>query len=393
MIIDKLEIMNKIPFNRKKNLLLITLVFFVIFILFILMYFFVWRFSETTDDAYVNGHVITINSEVAGTVKNIFVEDTDLVKAGTVLLTLDDNDAILAFNNSQDNLKQVIRKYWQLKASVAELKSLVAAKKTALNKAKDDYNRRSSLVKQNIISKEEFKHVKALVDSAQADLNATIASYDSAKSALGKDDSLENQPNVLTAINQLKKAWLDLQRTKILSPITGQIAKRNVQVGQKLNPGAPLMAIIDMNKLWVDANFKENQTRNIRIGQNVEMEADIYGSKIKYHGKVIGVSAGTGSVFSLLPPQNATGNWIKVTQRIPVRISIDEKDLKKSPLIIGVSMKVKVMLKNSFGKMVNTTQFSRPNVSQNEVQFNFKEVEDLISSIISENKDNNSWVE
>ena len=215
-------------------------------------------------------------------------------------------------------------------------------RKADLARAQADLRRRESLAGTEAVSGEELSHARAAVVQAQAALKAVEAEEVSAQAALGNNIPLRQQPAVQTVISHIKDAWLNLQRTQIRSPISGQIAKRNVQVGQRIAQGTPMMAVVPLSELWVDANFKESQLRKMKIGQPVEMTADLYGSKVVYHGKVMGLSAGTGSAFSLLPAQNATGNWIKVVQRVPVRISLDAKELQQNPLRVGLSMTVKV---------------------------------------------------
>ena len=200
-----------------------------------------------------------------------------------------------------------------------------------------------------------MSHARAAVVQAQAALKAVEAAETSAQAAIGNNIPLRQQPAVQTAVSRIKDAWLNLQRTQIHAPIAGQVAKRNVQVGQRITQGVPLMAVVPLDNLWVDANFKESQLRKMRIGQSVEMVSDLYGSKVVYHGKVMGLSAGTGSAFSLLPAQNATGNWIKVVQRVPVRISLDPRELRANPLRMGLSMTVKVDISESTGKGMAST--------------------------------------
>lgn len=333
--------------RRKRNLTLVTLFFIVLALGFALVYFLVWQHEEKTDDAYVAGHLVQITPQIGGTVRRVAVDDTDIVKKGDVLVVLDDTDFQLEYDRAQNELIQAIRQNKRQTAATSQAKAQVLIRKAELAKAQADLRRRESLEGTDAVSGEELSHARAAVVQAQAALKAVEAEADSAQALLGKNIPLRQQPAVQTAISRIKDAWLNLQRTQIRAPMAGQIAKRNIQVGQRIAPGALLMAVVPLNNLWVEANFKEVQLRKMRIGQPVTMTADLYGSRVVYHGKVMGLSAGTGSAFSLLPPQNATGNWIKVVQRVPVRISLNPQELKANPLRVGLSMSVKVDTANS----------------------------------------------
>ncbi|UOO87691.1 efflux RND transporter periplasmic adaptor subunit [Neisseria arctica] len=336
--------------HRKRNLTLLTLFFIIIGLGFLLIYLLVWQHQEETEDAYVAGHLVQITPQVAGTVRKVAVEDTDIVKKGDVLVILDDSDFQLAYDRAQSELIQAIRQYQQQNAGNAEAQARVLAAKADLAKAQADLRRRESLAGTDAISGEELSHARAAVVQAQTALKAVQAQESSVQAALGKNIPLRQQPAVQTAVSHIKDAWLNLQRTQIRAPTSGQIAKRNIQIGQKTTPGAPMMAVVPLQDLWVDANFKEVQLSKMRIGQPVVMTSDLYGNKVKYRGKIMGLSAGTGSAFSMLPPQNATGNWIKVVQRVPVRISLDPQELQKNPLRVGLSMSVTVDTKNENGQ-------------------------------------------
>lgn len=328
--------------HRKRNLVIVTLLFLITAAVVALAYFLFWQYEEETEDAYVAGHLVMITPQVNGTVRKVMYDDTDVVKKGDVLVALDDSDFQLAYDRAQNELIQAIRQNKQQTAVNSKAKAQVLLRKADLARAQADLRRRESLAGTEAVSGEELSHARAAVVQAQAALKAVEAEEVSAQAALGSNIPLRQQPAVQTAISHIKDAWLNLQRTQIRSPISGQIAKRNVQVGQRIAQGTPMMAVVPLSELWVDANFKESQLRKMKIGQPVEMTADLYGSKVVYHGKVMGLSAGTGSAFSLLPAQNATGNWIKVVQRVPVRISLDAKELQQNPLRVGLSMTVKV---------------------------------------------------
>lgn len=335
------------PYRRKRNLTLVTLLFIIIALGVTLAYFLFWQHEEETEDAYVAGHLVQITPQITGTVRKVMFDDTELVKKGDVLITLDDSDFQLTYDRAQNELIQAIRQNKQQTATNSQAKAQVLLRKADLARAQADLRRRELLSGTDAISGEELSHARAAVVQAQAALKAVEAAETSAQAAIGNNIPLRQQPAVQTAVSRIKDAWLNLQRTQIHAPIAGQVAKRNVQVGQRITQGVPLMAVVPLDNLWVDANFKESQLRKMRIGQSVEMVSDLYGSKVVYHGKVMGLSAGTGSAFSLLPAQNATGNWIKVVQRVPVRISLDPRELRANPLRMGLSMTVKVDISES----------------------------------------------
>ena len=343
------------PYRRKRNLTLVTLLFIIIALGVTLAYFLFWQHEEETEDAYVAGHLVQITPQITGTVRKVMFDDTELVKKGDVLITLDDSDFQLAYDRAQNELIQAIRQNKQQTATNSQAKAQVLLRKADLARVQADLRRRELLSGTDAISGEELSHARAAVVQAQAALKAVEAAETSAQAAIGNNIPLRQQPAVQTAVSRIKDAWLNLQRTQIHAPIAGQVAKRNVQVGQRITQGVPLMAVVPLDNLWVDANFKESQLRKMRIGQSVEMVSDLYGSKVVYHGKVMGLSAGTGSAFSLLPAQNATGNWIKVVQRVPVRISLDPRELRANPLRMGLSMTVKVDISESTGKGMAST--------------------------------------
>jgi membrane fusion protein (multidrug efflux system) len=307
------------------------------------------RFSEETDNAYVQGNVVQVTPQLAGTVTKIFADDTNLVKAGQPLVALDTADADVAVAQAEAQLAQTVREVRTLYASQAQSGANVSVRQAELARARDDLARRKALAGTGAISGEEIRHAESAVTAAQAALEAAREQLASGK-ALTEGTSVEKHPNVQRAAARLQEVLLAQSRSTLYAPVSGEVAKRNVQVGQRINPGAPLMAIVPLDQLWVDANFKESQLREMRIGQPVTLTSDVYGSNVKYEGKIVGLAAGTGSAFALLPAQNATGNWIKVVQRVPVRISLDPKQLAEHPLRIGLSMRAEVDLHNQDGK-------------------------------------------
>lgn len=400
--------------KRKKNLFLFTLIVLAIAAVTLWLYVTQWRYQVSTEDAYVSGNQVQINAQISGTVTAIGVNDTDMVKAGQTLVALDQADNGLALETAKAQLRTAIRQYKtqtatiqqadvnisQAQTAMNEVQSQIESAKIALLAAQSDYQRRAALMASQAVSQEEVQHAADTVKKAQAQLNAAVAKQATARSAvvtaeaqrnvtianLGKNDVL-SQPAVQTAIANIQTAWLNLNRTQIVAPIDGQIAKRGVQLGQKISAGTPLMVIVPLHDLWVDANFKESQIKDIHLGQAVNLTSDIYGKEVIYHGKVIGLSAGTGSAFSVLPAQNATGNWIKVTQRLPVRIALDSKELQQHPLRVGLSMHAELDSRDQQGKpQVATATASNKPVAQLQPQVDMSGATKIIQQIIQQNQ-------
>lgn len=344
--------------RRGKTLALLVMFFGAAALIYALWWFFIGSRYESTDDAYVAGNVVQITPQVAGTVVAIHADDTAMVRAGQELVVLDRADAQVALDQAEAELARAVRDVRTLFASNAALEANVALRESEVARAQEDFKRREALVSSGAVAREEMEHVRNNVQAAQAALLAAREQLASNR-ALIDATTVETHPNVLHAASRVREAWLALARTSIPAPITGQIAKRSVQLGQRVQPGMPMMAVVPLDHLWVDANFKEVQLRKMRIGQPATIEADLYGGRIEYHGKIVGLAAGTGSAFSLLPAQNATGNWIKVVQRVPVRIELDREEIARHPLRIGLSMIVKVDVSNQEGSQlaaVATTQ-------------------------------------
>ena len=400
--------------KRKKNLLLFTLIVLAIAAVTLWLYVNQWRYQVSTEDAYVSGNQVQINAQISGTVIAIGVNDTDMVKAGQTLVALDQADNGLALETAKAQLRTAIRQYKtqtatiqqadinisQAQTAMNEVQSQIESAKIALLAAQSDYQRRAALMASQAVSQEEVQHAADTVKKAQAQLDAAVAKQATARSAvvtaqaqrnvtvanLGKNDVL-SQPAVQTAMANIQTAWLNLNRTQIVAPIDGQIAKRGVQLGQKISAGTPLMVIVPLHDLWVDANFKESQIKDIHLGQAVNLTSDIYGKEVVYHGKVIGLSAGTGSAFSVLPAQNATGNWIKVTQRLPVRIALDSKELQQHPLRVGLSMHAELDSRDQQGKpQVATATASNKPVAQLQPQVDMSGATKIIQQIIQQNQ-------
>lgn len=370
--------------KRKRLLQGLTIFFVLLGLLYALYWGFIGRFKEYTDDAYVSGNLVQLTPQVTGIVVSIGADDTNLVQQGQVIVKLDDTDARLALAQTEANLAKTIRDVRQLYQTAEQLQANVAQHEAELNKVKDDLKRRQNLIKAGAVSKEILQHNQTDVATAEAALNQAQHQYE-ATHALIENTTLLQYPTVLKAESDLRTAYLNLQRTALRAPITGYIAKRSVQLGQQVSIGMPLLAIVPLNAIWVDANFKESQLKNLRIGQPVTLISDIYGSRITYQGKIQGLAAGTGSVFSLLPPQNATGNWIKIVQRVPVRVVLDAQALKQHPLRVGLSMAVTVDTHNRDGHVLAQTASSKPVYDTHVFANQDAGAEELIAKIVKEN--------
>ncbi|KXV12909.1 hemolysin D [Caballeronia megalochromosomata] len=341
--------------KRRRLMTLIVLVIIIAAVAYGLYYFLVARFHEATDDAYVNGNVVQITPQVVGTVISVNADDTQTVKVGDPLVALDPADSKVALDQAEANLAQTVRQVRTFFVNNNQYEAQIALRKSDLSRAQDDLKRRMQVAQTGAVSQEEISHARDAVRGAQAALDSAEQELASNRS-LTANTTIADHPNVLAAAAKVRDSYINYARNTLPAPVTGYVAKRSVQVGQRVAPGNPLMAIVPLNAVWVDANFKEVQLKHMRIGQPVELTADLYGSSVVFHGKVIGFSAGTGSAFSLLPAQNATGNWIKVVQRLPVRIQLDPKELEQHPLRIGLSMNVDVTIKDEGGGQLGNAQ-------------------------------------
>jgi membrane fusion protein (multidrug efflux system) len=306
--------------------------------------------SESTDDAYVAGNLIRVAPRITGTVLAVYVEDTDKVKRDQLLVRLDDADARIALIEAESRLAATVRQVKQMYSSVDQARANIAIKEENLRQAEADAARRGgAAAADEAVSREEQAHADSALKHAQAELRLANTQLESALTQV-KNTNVEHHPAVQQAGAQVREAFLNLGRSEIRAAENGYVAKRSVQVGQQAAAGAVLMVVVPLHQVWVEANFKEDQLQRLRIGQSVTLESDVYGSGITLHGKVSGLSAGTGSVFSLLPPQNASGNWIKIVQRLPVRITLVPAEIAKYPLRIGLSMKARVDTADTSGE-------------------------------------------
>jgi membrane fusion protein, multidrug efflux system len=341
------------------------------------------RHFESTDDCYVNGDVVQITTEIPGTVIQLHADDTQSVARGQALLELDPADAEVASSNAEANLGRAVRAVRALFARADQLRAEIRDREVELRQAEQDHERRSGLLSDGAVSSEEFQHtqdrineVRASLTAAQQQLNETTAQFDRT--------TIPTHPQVLAAMAAVRDASLALRRTHVTAPVPGVVAQRSVQVGQRVAAGTPLMGIVPLAAVWVDANFKEVQLRDMRVGQPVTLRADMYGGKVVYHGKLVGLSAGSGTAFALLPAQNASGNWIKIVQRLPVRIELDPDELRAHPLRIGLSVTARVDIRDTSGPLVSQQVRRIPIPSQPSLA-NDPQEEARIAQIIRDN--------
>ena len=334
--------------RRRIALMVVVAIFLLLLITAGLWWLLFGRWHESTDDAYVGGNVVQITPQIYGTVVGIGADDTQFVKAGQTLVRLDQADAHVALDQAEAQLARTVRDVRNLFATTSQLQAGVQLRETDLSGAQSDMARRQRLGSSGAVSAEELQHSTDAVKAAQAGLLAAQQQL-AANRARVDGTTLTDHPQVRDAAAAVRNAYLTWARTDLPAPVAGFVARRNVQLGQRVAPGSPLMAVVPLDQVWVDANFKEPQLSRMRVGQPVTLSADLYGSRVQFHGKVAGFGAGTGSAFSLLPAQNATGNWIKIVQRVPVRVALDPREVAEHPLQVGLSMRADVDVRDASG--------------------------------------------
>ncbi|ELZ5940432.1 multidrug efflux MFS transporter periplasmic adaptor subunit EmrA [Providencia stuartii] len=372
--------------RRKVWMVIASIIIVLLFVAYGAYWFLVLRFQEYTDDAYVSGVQVPIIAQTTGNVTQVNFENTDLVKAGDVLVILDKTNAQLAYEQAKHDLATTVRKTKELYINGDEYLAQIQKNRISLAQAQKDYQRRVALGRSGTISKEDLQHSQEAVQLAQAALDISIQQYN-ANRALLRNTELKKQPAIQQAADNVRNAWITLQRTEVKSPITGYVSRRNVQVGSQVSPQGSLMAVVPVQPVWVDANFKETQLEKVRIGQPVTLTSDFYGDDIVYTGKVVGLDMGTGSAFSLLPAQNATGNWIKVVQRLPVRVELEPEQVAKYPLRIGLSMNATIDIKDQNGPVLAEIQRETPAFESDVLVLKLADVDAVIDTIINENAD------
>ncbi|MES2200532.1 MAG: HlyD family secretion protein [Chlamydiota bacterium] len=348
-------------------------------------WFVFFRNMAYTDDAYVQGNQVMLTPLVPGFVTGIYTDDAFLVSKGQVLVELDTTNAKIALDRAKENLASKVREVCQHFHDVFAIRAEIGAKKAEFIKSAQDYEHRLYVLAAGGVSVEDFEHAVAALRSSFFLLQMTEIHLEKAL-ALVKNTSILSHPEVLNAKDIARQAFVDLHRCKITSPVEGIVAQRRIQVGMWIPQGEPLLAIIPLDQIWINANFKETQMKRMRIDQSVTLRSDLYGSEVSYHGKIVGLPGGAGNAFSILPPQNLSGNWIKIVQRLPVRIQLDRETLTKYPLRIGLSMEARVDLTEP-GVLVPSSSEGAPNYITN--IFVEEELGDLpwIEEIIFKNAD------
>ncbi len=339
--------------QRKTRMSIAIGIFLLIGLLWALYWFFIARYHEETENAYVAGSMVVVNAQTAGTVEAILAEENQVVKAGDVLVKLSPTDAQVALAQASAQLANATRQIQNVFNTVSVTRAQMVQANSAVKTAQDAVNRRAVLVKTGAVSREEYDQAVNALNQALAAQKTTMEQNKSAGAQVA-GTTTQNHPAIEAAKAAFRSAYINNKRLAVLAPTDGVIAKRNVQVGQQISQGVPLMSIVAANQLWVEANFKETQLANLRVGQPVELTSDVFGSGVKFKGTVQGIGIGTGSAFSVLPAQNATGNWIKIVQRIPVRIQLDAEELKAHPLRVGMSMIANVNTHQRDGAVLGT---------------------------------------
>jgi membrane fusion protein (multidrug efflux system) len=371
------------PRQRRLGFALLGVVVLVGAIIWLAHYLLISAHYQTTDDAYISSDLVQITSEIPGTVIAVHVDDTQSVERGTVLAELDPADARVASAAAEAELARAVRNVRGLFAQRDQLQAQIVQRQADVRRAQDDVERRQGLLEDGAVSGEELSHSRDALASARAALDAAREQLNATEAQIS-GTTIETHPQVLDAEAQVRNAALSLHRTQLRAPIAGVIARRSVQVGQRVAAGAPLMGLVPLDDVWVDANFKESQLRDMRVGQPVTLHADLYGRQVEYRGTVAGLSAGSGSAFALLPAQNASGNWIKIVQRIPVRIVLDPQQVKEHPLRVGLSMTARVNVQDTAGPVMSSQVRNVPLPVQSSAGED-PQVEQRIQEIVAQN--------
>ena len=339
---------------------------------------------QSTEDAYVAGDLVGVMSQVSGTVVSIGADETDRAQSGQELVRLDATDYRIALQDAEQQLARAVRQVHTVFANRDELRALVAQRRADLGRAQADLARRRTVAASGAVSTEELGHAQDAVKAAEDALTAAEHNLAAGTALVGRTGVSDN-PDVRAAATQVERAWLNVERTSVRAPVSGYVARRSVQLGERIAPGTPLMAIVPLERLRVDANFKEVQLASMRIGQSARVIADLYGSHVEYHGSVEGLGMGTGAAFALLPAQNATGNWIKVVQRVPVRITLDPQELEQHPLRVGLSTRVRVDVRDGSGSQLAAAPRREPVLATAAYDTDLSKIRTRIAEIIRDN--------
>ncbi|WP_059359706.1 HlyD family secretion protein [Parachlamydia acanthamoebae] len=367
--------------NRKKPLIILTVVILLIALVWLVLWLAYFRFHQSTDDAYVNGNLVNVTSVIAGTPIAFFADDTDLVETGQLLVLLDPTLYQVQYEQELTRLSSTVLQVMQIYDTVKVNQSTVENRKVQLKRAQYDFLNRKNLVDIKAVTNEDYTHSRDAFLTAKLDYQQALNQLQVAVDAAG-NTAMEEHPILLTQRKAVRQAYYNLKHCSIYAPCRGHIAKRTVEVGQAVTPQSYLMAIIPQDYMWVDANFKETELTHMRVGQPATVTFDIYGRCAKFDGVVLGIASGTGSVFSLIPPQNATGNWIKIVQRLPVRIGLDPKKMKEFPLRLGLSAYVTVDVTDTSLPMLVEEIKTHPVAATGVFELDFTELDTRMDEIV-----------
>jgi len=373
------------PSKRKRNFAILLIILVLIAAGCLAWYLLYARYYETTDDAYVNANLVTLTPQIAGTVTQVSVDEGDYVTKGQPLVLLDPSDTQIALQQAEANLASTVRQVRGLYSTADNYRAQVAAKQVTLQTAQSDYARRQKIFAAGAVSAEDLAHYRDAVASAESDLMAAKQAL-TTNLAMVDDTVIDSHPEIKSAIATLRQRFLDNARSTIVAPVSGYVAKRAVQLGTRVDSGTTLMSIVPLDQVWVDANFKESQLSTMRLGQKVVLTADLYGDKVEYQGTIESLGIGTGSAFSLLPAQNASGNWIKIVQRLPVRITLDPHDMEKHPLRVGLSMFVRVDIRDTDGHLLPQQTVAAPRFTTDVYQNALDKADQLVAKILHDNR-------
>ncbi|OON39740.1 HlyD family secretion protein [Izhakiella australiensis] len=374
----------RVPSKRKRNFAILLIVLLLIGAGCLAWYLLYARYYESTDDAYVNANLVTLTPQIAGTVTQVAVDEGDYVNKGQPLVLLDPSDTEIALQQAEADLANTVRQVRGLYSTADNYRAQVEAKQVALQTAQSDYARRQKIFASGAVAAEDLAHYRDAVTSAKSDLAAAKQAL-STNLAMVDDTVIDSHPEIKSAVATLRQRFLDNARSTIVAPVSGFVAKRAVQLGMRVDSGTTLMSIVPLDQVWVDANFKESQMNTMRLGQKVTLTADLYGDDTTYHGTIESLGIGTGSAFSLLPAQNASGNWIKIVQRLPVRIALDPHDMQKHPLRVGLSMDVRVDIRDADGALLPQKTVAAPRFTTDVYQNALDQADQVVAKILHDN--------
>ena len=372
------------PGKRKRNFAILFVVLLLIAAGCLAWYLLYARYYETTDDAYVSGNLVTLTPQIAGTVTQVSADEGDFVKKGQPLVLLDPSDTQIALQQAEAELASTVRQVRGLYSTADNYRAQVAARAVTLQTARSDYARRQKIFSTGAIAAEDLAHYRDAVTSAESDLAAAQQALRT-NQAMVDDTVIDSHPEIKSAVATFRQRYLDNARSTIVAPVSGFIAKRAVQLGMRVDSGTTLLSIVPLDQVWVEANFKESQMNTMRLGQKVTLTADLYGDDVEYHGTIESLGIGTGSAFSLLPAQNASGNWIKIVQRLPVRITLDPHDMDKHPLRIGLSMFARVDIRDADGQLLPQQTVAQPRFTTDVYQNALDQADQVVAKILHDN--------